>query len=390
MNDVLAPAEDTQQRASALNALGILSRLEETSPDRTGERKRWITALMHLARPGGRSSDDGAVDPEVLREVLIFLETLRGSSADSSALAAEPTADVPAEQSEQAQEGGPPFLEALSPPLPEEQAPKEMQPESALAQGDVAPLRDGYTQEEVDYVRTLQQQIHEREIARIQAAAQYPQPSQHMPPAVWGLEDQQLPDLPAAIPWKGPMPWAKENESQPNASVERVENTLPPLPTERVDPYKEWQYEPAPEEPPGHGRHARIEQKQGQQLFSTLARSLVLLGGFAFAALAYASNAALLPILGVAIVVGGALSHAWTTMLHTQDGGQSGRQRGERVSWLRAMRMCTLAVPVLTLIIGSMVLTLISSVLLPKRRADIVNGYARDALQMAHRLALHR
>jgi hypothetical protein len=111
--------------------------------------------------------------------------------------------------------------------------------------------------------------------------------------------------------------------------------------------------------------------------------------GLAFAALTYASHTALLPILGVVIVVGGALTHAWTTMLHTQGDGPKGHQRGERVSWLRALRMCTLAVPILTLVIGSVILTLIGSTR-RRQRAEFVNEYAREALRTAQRLALHR
>ncbi|GAA3978834.1 hypothetical protein [Streptomyces plumbiresistens] len=407
MNDVLAPAEDTQLRASALNALGILSRLEETSPDRTGKRKQWITALMHLARPRGASSEADPADPQVLEEVLTFLETLQGSSADPALVAvpdtdrqgedvedhaAEPAAASPeqvqapaqARTQGQEQEDESPFREDPAlPSLRAEDTSQEMPPEWALDAWDAAPPREEYTQEEIDYVRTLQQQIHERELARIQAHTPYlpmprgneqqlePYPEDVPPPAVWRQEGQQAA---APVPWAtgdvhppASMPSATGNAQQPFVSAERVESASTPAAAPGTETYRQW-----------------------QGLFSTLSRSLVLLAGCAFAALAFASNAALLPILGVAIMVGGALTHAWAIMVQPQDGGPSGRRRGERVSWLRALRMCTLAVPVLTLILSSVTLTLIGSVLLPQRRAEHVHSYAREALQIAQRLALHR
>lgn len=290
MNDTLAPAEDTPRRASVLNALGILSRLEETSPDPTGERQRWITALVHLARPDGASSDDGVADPEVLREALTFLEALEGSSADPQAPGAAEEAPETMETMEEAwqlfAEGDvePDFAEDMEPDF-EEDASQAVPSDSSWEEREIAMRLDGYTQEEIEYVRTIQEQVHERAIARIQKVAQYPpQYQQYPPPAPLPGQDRQ--SAPAPIPWvKGdvrqsaPMaPSVQGNVPQQMYSIERVESTPAPSPARRPDSYRQWDQESAPEERTGRGRHARIEQRQWQQLFSTLARSLVLVG----------------------------------------------------------------------------------------------------------------
>lgn len=427
MNDVLAPVDGTQQRAAALNALGILSRLEERSPDRTGKRRQWITALMHLARPVGAPSDDPDVDPDLLQEVLTFLETLQGSSADP-AQAVESVAD---EHDEDVQDddaslpvqqvgtgpstahppvGTPRQMQADEPRAPaasEEDAAQETLPESELAAWDAAPHQGNYTREEIDYVRTLQQQIHEREIARLQAEswlpsalgeaseqqlAPYPgQQSPQLPDGWWRNEGQVVQASEMRTyqskypPAQGP--WTKGSAQQPSVSVERVQQVPAPpsvSPTERSpQPRHET------EEHTSRARHARVENKQGQQLFAALALSLVAVGISALIALIFVSSAALLPVMGVTVAICGALTYAWAALLRQQGDGQLGRQRGEPVAWLRALRMCTLAVPVLALIAGSVLLTVVGA-LLPESRSHGVNAYAKRALRTAQSLALHR
>ncbi|MFJ3665545.1 hypothetical protein ACIPSE_03715 [Streptomyces sp. NPDC090106] len=399
---------------SALRALGVLSRLEETSPDRTGQRKRWISILIQLARPGGAVPEDGALDPGTLAEVLAFLEVLDGSSADFAVSGGE--AQDPSDEPEDD--------EAFLFPEPddsewfvvdvddedgedfEDEEGAEEAPAPDLADGTpgvsehlrtdwgAAALDQGYTPEEIEHVGTLRKEIHERDLARLRAQAHPPaHPPASLPPMY------KEPSLAPGVRWpqqNGPSP-APMSYGSPGFApypataagdykVERADKGSKGHEPRPYAPFKDdgWR-EPRPDRTERR-RHARVES---QPPYAVLATSLILLVVAAMVSLVLASQAALLPILAVVVAAGGALTYAWTAMLHTRE-GQSARQRGEPVSWVRALRMCALAVPVLTLVVGSLFLTLVGNVLLPKARAEMVNNYAREALSTAQRLALHR